>query len=89
MDRTTRLVRSRLTPWIDLICDLKNPVIFVCGLPTAIAAGASAGICFSFGAAATSASGLVEAARIFLMAAAVGSLIVDDRLLVVLASGGG
>lgn len=87
MDRTTRLVRSRLTALIGLICDLKKPVIFVCGFPTAIGA-ARAGSGFSFGAAATSASGLDDAARIFLIVAAVGSLVVDDRL-PVLASGGG
>lgn len=87
VDRTTRFVRSRLTPLIGLICDLKKPVIFVCGFPTAIG-GARAGSGFSFGAAATRASGLVEAARIFLIVAAVGSQTVDDRL-PVLASGGG
>lgn len=87
MDRTTRLVRSRFTALIGLICDLKKPVIFVCGFPTAIG-GAKPGSCFSFGAAATSASGLVEAARIFLIAAEVGSQMVEDRF-PVLASGGG
>lgn len=87
MDRTTRLVRSRLIALIGLICDLKKPVIFVCGFPIAIC-GARAGSGFSFGAAATRASGLVEAARIFLIAADVGSQILDDRL-PALARGGG
>lgn len=87
MDRTTRLVRSRLTALIGLICDLKKPVIFVCGFPMAIG-GARAGSGFSFGAAATKASGLVDAARIFLIAADDGSQIFEIRLLV-FASGGG
>lgn len=88
MDRTTRLVRSRLTALIGLICDLKKPVILVCGFPPTTIGEARAGSGFSFGAAATRASGLVEAARIFLIAAELGSVRVEERL-PVLASGGG
>lgn len=32
MERTAIFVRSRFSPFSGFICDLKKPVIFVCGL---------------------------------------------------------
>lgn len=34
VDRTTKLVRSRLSEFGGFSCDLKKPVIFVCGFPS-------------------------------------------------------
>lgn len=111
VERTTKLVRSPPLRFsallIGFICDLKKPVIFVCGLPqptvrmppgtvapppppllTIIGVPALA-MALSFGAAATSASGLVVTLRIFLIDAFAVSANDALRFWPPLTSGGG